>query len=195
LHGFNAFGYDSTQFSPTLTVIAGSIDGVSRDTAVYTSGYDTFFGNIDNVNSTSGLLYAQCGVEYRSTLMFDVSFISRGAIVNRADLFLKRDPATTHLTRFSDSAFAIQASLSASDHTLLDASYAIGSRMPDSAQVFHVDARRAAQLWVHGQNYGLTVIPSLVDARRSLDLLTFKSPTATNSAERPRLRITYTTAR
>jgi hypothetical protein len=171
------------------------VDGVNRDTASFTSGYDTFFGNIDNLNSNSGLLYAQCGVDYRSTLTFDVSFIPKGAIVNRADLYLKRDPVTSRHTRFSDSTFAVTASLSTTDRTQLDASYASGSRMADSANTFHVDARRPAQLWVHGLNYGLTILPSLVDDRRSFDLLTFKSPAAPNTADRPRMRITYTTAR
>jgi hypothetical protein len=195
VRGFNAFAYDSTQFWPLLTVVAGNQDGSSLDTSTFAAGVNSFFGNIDNLNADAGLIYAQCGVDYRSTLSFDLSFVPRGAIVNRADLYLTRDPATSRLTKFSDSSFTVQASLSTTDHTLLDYSYAVGVRMTDSAQTFHADIRRPAQLWVHGENNGLTVSPSLLDDNRSFDLLTFKSATAANAADRPRLRITFTTAR
>jgi hypothetical protein len=131
VRGFNSFAYDSSQFWPLLTIVAGNQDGSSLDTSTFTLGVNTFFGNIDNLNSDAGLIYAQCGVDYRSTLMFDLSFVPRGAIVNRADLYLKRDPATSKLTKFSDTTFVVQASLSTTDHTLLDPSYALGSRMAD----------------------------------------------------------------
>jgi hypothetical protein len=194
MRGFNAFGYDSTRFSPTLTVVAGSTNGTNLDTTVYTSGYDTFFGDVPYMGNAS-LLFAQCGVQYRSRLTFDVSFIPRTAIINRADLQVRRDAAASRLNRFSDSSFGAGASLSTTDFSSLDAGVTSAHRMTDSALTYTLDARRPAQLWVHGENYGLTIYPSLVDGRRSMDLFAFRSPSAPNAADRPRLRITYTTLR
>jgi len=194
MRGFNSFGYDSTRFSPTLTVVAGSTNGTNLDTTVYTSGYDTFVGDVSYMGNPS-LLFAQCGIQYRSRLTFDLSFIPRTAIINRADLRVRRDVAASRLTRFSDSSFGAGASLSTTDFSSLDAGVTEASRMTDSVVTYTLDARRPAQLWVHGENYGLSIYPSLTDGRRSMDLFAFRSPSAPNVADRPRLRITYTTPR
>lgn len=196
VRGFTAFAFDSTQFQPHLEVIAGSPTGPQRDTAVYTQGIDTFSGNIDNLNSNPQLLYVQAGVDYRSTINFDVSFIPRGAVINSADLRLQRDPATTRVTRFNaDTAFVAHTTTSSATPPTLDGSTSTGRRVAGSAQTFSADIRRPVQLWVRGPNYGVTIRPSQTTNYNSLELLTFFNERAVSPAQRPTVRIVYSTTR
>jgi hypothetical protein len=196
IRGFTAFDYDSVSFQPHLTIIAGSPTGPSRDTAVYYQGIDTFVGNIDNLNTNPQLMYVQAGVDYRSSINFNVSFIPRGAIINNAELLLQKDPATTHITKFTtDTALTAQTITSASDPTLLDGVAATGRRKDGTGLTFSTNLRRTVQLWVHGQNYGVVIRPSGLVEYNSLDLLTFYNYQAANAALRPKLKIIYSIAR
>jgi hypothetical protein len=195
VRGFTAFAFDSTQFQPQLEVIAGSPTGPQRDTTVFTLGIDTFGGNIDNLNSNPQLLYVQAGVDYRSMLNFDVSFIPRGAVINSAELRLQRDAATTRLTRFAaDTSFVAHTTLSTATPPQLDGTTTSGTRKAGFAQTFAADIRRPVQLWVRGPNYGVTIRPSGASNYNSFELLTFFNEKAA-PALRPTVRIVYSTTR
>lgn len=196
VRGFTAFDFDSTQFQPKLEIIAGSPTGPQRDTTVYSQGIDTFAGNIDNLNSNPQLVYVQAGVDYRSTLTFDVSFVPRGAVINSAELRLQRDPATSRMTRFvADTAFMAQTTLSTATPPVLDGTPSTGQRKAGTSQTFAVDIRRSVQIWVRGPNYGVTLRPSSAANYSSFELLTFWNEKTVNPADRPKLKIVYSTTR
>lgn len=195
VRGFTPFAVaDSASYLPTLTVIAGSVSGPSRDTSVFTSGQDTFVGNDDHGTPPSTKLYVQGGVHYRSALWFDVSSIPRGAILNRAVLSLDLDYASSHIAKFvtdtSLSAHLLGDSTTYTSFSTEDAS-TFGRRVADSATTFAFNIRAAAQSWVRGPNYGILIrVPSAREFSAP-DLFVFHSNTASPPSLRPRLRIVY----
>jgi len=195
IRGFNAYGYDSVAYYPTLQIIAGSPAGTPRDTATYTISYDTWVGNIENLATNPQLVYIQSGVDYRSTLSFDVSSIPRGAVINSATLLLTSDPATTHISRFTtDSSFVLATSLSPTDRSLQDNSSVYGTRRAGNLLTYAVDMTRPVQLWNKEPNYGVTLKPSPVDETVGFKLLTFFNEKAP-PALRPRLKLKYSVVR
>jgi hypothetical protein len=196
IRGFTAFGFDSTQFQPQLEIVAGSTDGVNRDTTVFTLGQDAFAGTVENFTPRQDFLYIQSVVEYRSRLVFDVSFIPRGAIVNNATLELTRDAATSHVSRFTpDTSFQLQAATSPTDTSTVDGFSSTGSRNPGTTNTFSADARRPVQLWVRGPNYGLVLSPGFSSEQAMFDLLAFYNERAADPALRPKLKLVYSVAR
>ena len=198
IRGFNEYGYpttDSTSYFPTVTIIAGSPSGSPVDTASYTIASDTWMGNIDNLASNPQLIYLQSGVNYRSTLSFDVSAIPRGAVINSATLLLSGDPSTTRVNRFaSDSSFTLATSLNPADKTSTDV-YAVTSvRQPGTLLTSTVDMTRPVQLWLKQANYGVTLSPNVSYSGVSFELLTFFNEKAP-PALRPRLKIKYSVVR
>ena len=198
IRGFNAYGYpttDSTTWFPTVQIIAGSPTGSPRDTASYTTAYDTWVGNIENLATNPQLIYLQSGVEYRSTLLFDVSFIPRGAVINSANLLLTSDPATTRMNRFAaDSTFQLATTLSPSDRTVQDAYSVSGARLGGTLLTYSGDMTRPVQIWNRLPNYGVTLRPGIVSETLSFQLLTFFNEKAL-PALRPRLKLKYSVVR
>jgi hypothetical protein len=197
IRGFNEYGFptDSTGYFPTLQIIAGSPTGAPRDTAAYTISFDTWVGNIENLATNPQLIYIQSGVDYRSTLSFDVSFIPRGAVINSANLLLTSDPATTRMTRFiSDSTFMLATTLSASDRTILDAYSVSGFRQGGTLLTYNADMTRPVQIWNRLPNYGVTLRPNVFAETVSFQLLTFFNEKAP-PALRPRLKLKYSVVR
>ncbi len=195
VRGFTEFVVaDSTSYFPTLTVIAGSVNGTSRDTSVYNTGQDTFVGTDDHGMPPSTKLYVQGGVQYRSALWFDVSSIPRGAILNSAVLLLDLDYASSRIAKFvtdtSLSAHLLGDSTTYASFSTEDAS-TFGRRVADSATTFAFNIRSAAQSWVRGPNYGILIrVPSAREFTAP-DLFVFNSSTASPPSLRPRLRIVY----
>ncbi len=192
VRGFASFVFtaDTSSAYPTLIVDALGTSGV-RDTAEYTFGADTFVGNIDNLDSDPALIYAQAGVVYRSTLMFDVGFIPKGAIVNSAEMLLHLDPATTRLTKVTaDSVVAAHAVSSPSDLRVIESLSVFGRRKDEFASTWSFDLRRATQLWANGTNYGILLRVTTIPEFSSFDLYTFFNQNAADSL-RPRLRVLY----
>jgi hypothetical protein len=197
IRGFNEYGYplDSTGYYPTLQIIAGSPSGTPRDTASYAISYDTWVGNIENLATNPQLIYVQSGVDYRSTLSFDVSFIPRGAVINSADLLLTSDPATTRISRFTtDSTFQLATTLSASDRTIQDLYAVSGARRGGTLLTYSADMSRPVQIWNRLPNYGVTLKPNVFAEPASFQLLTFFNEKAP-PALRPRLKIKYSVVR
>jgi hypothetical protein len=198
IRGFNEYGYpstDSTAWFPTVQIIAGSPTGTPRDTAVYTTCFDTWVGNIENLATNPQLIYLQSGVDYRSTLLFDVSFIPRGAVINSANLLLTSDPATTRMNRFvADSTFQLATSLSQSDRTVQDVYSVSGTMRGGTLLTYSVDMTRPVQIWNRLPNYGVTLKPGVVSETVSLQLLTFFNEKAP-PALRPRLKLKYSVVR
>ena len=195
IRGFNAFGYDSTQFQPQLEIIAGNTSGANLDTAMYTLGMDTFAGTQDNFTPLPDHIYVQSTVEYRSRLVFDVSSIPRGAIINSATLQFTRDPAASHFSRFTtDTTFELRAATSPTDTNSLDGLSSKGNRAPGTQNTFTIDARRPVQLWNHGMNYGLVVSPGTTSGFTTFDLLSFYNEKASDPSVRPRLKVVYSVA-
>jgi len=192
--GFTAFGTDSVQYVPTLTVIARNLAGTVTDTTEFTIGNDSFFGNIDNLITDPGRFYVQAGVVYRSTLSFDASSIPRGAIVNQADLILRLDRAASKLTRFSgDTLQAVHIRTSTTDSTAFETEGAIGETGPSGE--FLYDIRRAAQLWVNQINNGLLIRASSLTEFSSLEQYVFHGPGSSDAAMRPKVRVVYSIER
>jgi hypothetical protein len=196
VRGFNEYGFDSTGYYPTLQIIAGSPSGTPRDTASYTIAYDTWVGNTENLATNPQLIYIQSGVEYRSTLSFDVSFIPRGAVINSANLLLTSDPATTRSNRFTtDSTFQLATTLSPSVRTNLDLTSAVtGVRRGGTLLTYSADMTRPVQIWNRLPNYGVTLMPSVFEERVSFQLLTFFNEKAPPSL-RPSLKLKYSVVR
>jgi hypothetical protein len=191
IRGFRSFNYDSVAAWPRVEIIAGSATGTARDTAVYTNGINTFVGNVDNLASDPTLLFCQAGVTYRSQLLFPVSFIPRGAVVNRAQLYLQRDPVTSWLSKFSaDSSAAANLITASGSPPTFESSYAAGTRVAGTPSTYVFDIRRAAQVWVKGTNYGIVLRIPPDREFSSVDRIAFFGPTAPENL-RPRLRITY----
>ena len=197
IRGFNEYGYplDSTGYYPTLQIVAGSPSGTPRDTASYTISFDTWVGNIENLATNPQLIYIQSGVDYRSALSFDVSFIPRGAVINSANLLLTSDPATTRISRFTtDSTFQLATTLSASDRTIQDAYAVSGARRGGTLLTYSADMSRPVQIWNRLPNYGVTLKPNVFSEPVSFQLLTFFNEKAP-PALRPRLKLKYSVVR
>jgi len=199
IRGFRQYIYatDSATLAPnpSLQIIAGSPSGTPRDTAAYAVAYDTWVGNIENLATNPQLIYLQSGVDYRSTLSFDVSFIPRGAVINSANLLLTSDPATTRFTRFTtDSTFMLATALSPSDRTLLDFYPVSGGRRAGSLLTWNADMTRPVQLWLKAANYGVGLKPNVTGDTGSFELLTFFNEKAP-PALRPRLKLKYSVVR
>jgi hypothetical protein len=195
VRGIHAFLFDSTQFYPNVEVIAGDRTGTPLDTTSYSSGVDTFAGNIDNLNSNPELMYVQSGVVYRSTLSFDVSSIPSGAIINSAQMLLELNPAASKITKFTgDQAIAAHLLTSSTDNNSFENLGILGSKAT-SSNVFTFEARRAVQLWVNGTNNGFLLRTTNLSEFSSFDLYAFYNQTASDPSLRPRLIVVYTTER
>ncbi|MBI4535959.1 MAG: DNRLRE domain-containing protein, partial [Ignavibacteriae bacterium] len=193
VRGIHAFDVDSSSFYPTLEIIASNVAGTTRDTSTYVFGFDTFVGNIDNLNANPQLLYAQAGVVYRSKIQFDVSFIPRGAIINSATLYLEKDPATSRISKFTvDSVVTVHVFRSGTDSTVFESQNSEGQRVGGTPNTFSFEARHAVQYWLAGTNDGLLLRQTDVTEYNTFDLFTFHSHLATNTSLRPRLAVKYT---
>jgi hypothetical protein len=194
VRGLAAFDVaDSTIYFPTLTVVAGSVSGTSRDTSVFNLGQDTFVGNDDHGTSPSTKIYVQGGVHFRSALLFDMSSIPRGAILNSAVLSLTLDRSASSISKFvADTALAA--------HTLGDTitytnfsgqDAAMFGRPVAGSSTFAFNIREAAQSWLRGPNYGLLIRVPTASEYSTPDCYVFHSVTAAPDSLRPRLRILY----
>ncbi|MCK5572073.1 MAG: DNRLRE domain-containing protein, partial [Bacteroidetes bacterium] len=196
VRGFDSFEAFPDSILPFLEIISVNGAGTVRDTSTYNLGVDTFVGNIDNLNTDPGLLHAQSGVVYRSTLHFDVSFIPRGAIINKADMLLSLDPGTTLLTKFTaDTVVSSHVILDAADNSVYepDRPSAYGRPKEGTSTVFSFSVPHAVQFWLMGNNYGILLRPTTGPETATFDLYTFSSHTAADSSQRPRMQILYST--
>lgn len=192
VRGFSSFESDSIKDYPTLEVIAVNTAQTVRDTSTFFYGIDTFVGNNEGLNSRTDLLYLQAGIVYRSALRFDLGFIPKGATVNLAEFVLERDPSTSLLNRFSgEGAFNAHILVEDSVKGIFEPVATSGALKSGTQNTYTADARRAAQSWIRGPNYGVVVRIKGEQEFTSFDLVTFHSPTAVNAALRPRLRILY----
>ncbi|HTO93356.1 MAG TPA: hypothetical protein VMM80_03265 [Bacteroidota bacterium] len=198
IRGFSPYLYpssDSTTWWPSLTVIAGSPTGPQRDTASYNTTSDIWVGNAENLATNPQLIYLQSGVNYYSTLLFNVGFVPRGAVINQATLLLTLDPATSYFNRFaSDSSFTLAATLSPSDRTQVDPYLTSSSRVAGAPLTWAIDMTRPVQIWNRNPNYGVTLKPSPSLETVSFELMTFFNEQAAPSL-RPRLKIKYSIVR
>jgi hypothetical protein len=191
--GFVAFGTDSAQFVPNLTVIARNEAGTVTDTTEYTVGNDTFLGNID-ITTDPARIYVQAGVVYRSTLIFDASPIPPGAIVNKAELLLHLDDAASKVSKFSgDTLQAVHVRTSTTDSTAFEGEGSIG-QAGTSGEIMY-ELRHGVQLWVNGINNGVLIRASSLNEFSSLDQYVFYGPTSSDVSLRPKVRVTYTVER
>jgi hypothetical protein len=194
VRGLAAFDVaDSTSYFPTLTVIAGSARGTSRDTSVFNLGQDTFVGSDDHGTSPSAKIYVQGGVHFRSALLFDMSSIPRGAILNSAVLSLHLDPGASSISKFvTDSSLAAHTLGDTTSYTILSSqNTATFGRPVAGSTTFAFNIREAAQTWVRGPNYGVLIRVPTASEYSTPDLYVFHSVTASPDSLRPRLRILY----
>jgi len=197
IRGFRSFESDSTDYHPTLKVIAANLAGTTVDTSTYNMGIDTFVKRSDDLTLPPGTIAVMAGAVYRSSLSFDASCIPRGSIVNKADLQMHLDPLTSRISRFyPDSAVAPALRLSASDSTefyTTETSASFGSPGSGLPGTFHFDVASIVQSWVRGPNYGLVLKVPYYPERGSINLFVFYDQTTATTALRPQLRIVYST--
>ncbi|MFN0158952.1 MAG: hypothetical protein ACKVRP_12880 [Bacteroidota bacterium] len=192
MRGFHCFNLDSTKFYPTLVVIARNNAGTVQDTTTFNLGMDTFVGSNNTPVSNPELIFTQSGAIHRSKILFDVSFIPTGAIINSADLVLVQDTTSSRLNKFTpDSVIIAHVLTSPTDSTLIEIVGTPGEPLSHLKTNFSVDIRHAVQSWVIGPNYGLVVRRGNLSELASFDLITFYNHVATNTALRPRIRIRY----
>jgi hypothetical protein len=198
VRGMYSFGAgDTTVHSPKLIVIAANAAGTTRDTSTFTFGQDTFVGTDDHSGADPNLLFVESGVNFRAALTFDVSQIPRGAILNRADLLMEQDPASSRISIFAgDTAIATHALLtdsSLSSNFSFEDAASLGRHVPGKATSFSFDIRTIAQSWIRGPNYGVLLRFPAAQEFSSADLISFYGATVQDTLRRPRLKITYST--
>lgn len=186
IRGIHAFDSDSTRLWPQLEVIARGTSTTVNDTTRLQLGADTHVAEVSPFPLLSDHIYTQAGIAYRSKIKFDFSRIPRGSIVNNAELLLEGDPA---LTRSTNSQPGVN-TLVSSDSSFFETGDALG--VAKSGNIYGFDVRRAAQLWVNGNNYGLLLRQPVTKELATLDVFAFYSREAANPAQRPRILVTYT---
>lgn len=128
---------------------------------------------------------------YRSRLTFDVSFLPRGTVINRAALSIDTAPNATLLTSFTgDTALAAHVGLS-SDPSFHESGSAVLLPTSNTLTTFTGDISHAVQYWVRGPNYGLVLRCTLPSENSSLDLYGLRGVRWPDVASRPRLKIIY----
>jgi hypothetical protein len=190
VRGFQSFDSDSSNWVPHLVLICQNVAGTVTDTSTFTLGVDTFVGNIDDLNSDPRLFYLQAGVNYRSIINFNVSWIPRGAIVNNATLTVQRDPSTCFINRFAaDTSFAVHP-MEGSSTTSSFGSGSTARLVSGSQTTYTADISSDVQSWVRGPNYGALLRIYGVREFETLTLVTLYGAAADN-AHKPRLKIIY----
>ncbi|RPH36123.1 DNRLRE domain-containing protein, partial [bacterium] len=157
VRGFVEFGAtDSVSYYPTLEIIAGNMSGTTRDTATYNSGMGTFVGDVTLPNDP-GIISVQAGVVYRSKLMFDLSFIPRGTIINSALLSLDLAPGSTRLTSYTTDTSVVGHVDLSGDASFIESASAALRPAAGTPTTFSGNIAHAVQSWVRGPNYGLVL--------------------------------------
>jgi hypothetical protein len=191
VRGFQSFETDSSRWAPGVELICQNVAGTVIDTAWFSSGVDTFVGNIDDLNSNPKLYYLQSGVNYRSLTHFDVSWLPKGAIVNNALLTMYNDPTTSRVNRFaSDTAVAVHAMLGWSSTSSFSSSGGILRLVPGSKTTYTADVSGLVQEWAKGPNYGALLRVSGAPEFSTYELVTLFDHAA-DAAVRPRMKIIY----
>jgi hypothetical protein len=192
VRGISAFDFDSTKYYPSLQVIAKGPNTSTPDTATYNTGIDTFVGNVTNFPTPSDALILQSGIVYRSTLLFDLSSIPRGAFINKADVQLQSKPGTPVITKFSGNPSVVGYLLTSPGDSSKFNPFGIAGTQVATSGVFTFSVNSVVQAWLKGSNYGflLTTVPA--NERSSFDLYSFFNQTANDTLMRPRLVIKYT---
>jgi hypothetical protein len=185
---------DTANWSPQLTVIATNTAGTTRDTTVFTSGQDTFVGTDEFAPADPSLFPLHAGVNYRSGVRFDLSGIPRGSILNKAELVLHQDPATSRLSPFTAdtliSPHFLYSDTSLTSNFSTEDQAMHGRQVPGNPTVFTFDIRKIVQAWLRGPNYGALLRFTSADEFSSAELITFFGAAA-DSSRRPSLRIIY----
>jgi hypothetical protein len=198
VRGFNSFLYslDSAVHYPTLEVIAINRNGTVRDTTKYTTGTDTFTGNLEMFTPSPNLLYTQSGIVYRSRLQFDAGFIPRGSIVNQAELTLTQELGASLLSTSAVRGSNIHLALPTAADSNAFAFTAVPSRIQDlEPQRFLFTVTQQVQRWVRGPNDGLILRARDISEYGSFDRYAFYGSTHPDTTARPRLRVIYSTER
>lgn len=194
VRGFNAFLYslDSAVHYPTLTVIAENLEGTVRDTATYTTGNDTFTGNLTGFTPAADRLYTQSGIVWRSRMRFPTAFIPRGAIVNKAELTLTQDIPASLLSTSAARAANVHLAIPTAGDSNSFAFTAYGSRISgtDSRQLLFT-ITPLVQRWVRGPNDGLVLRAKDISEYGSFDRFVYYGVSAADSSVRPRIRVVY----
>ena len=192
VRGLYSFGADSVYLRPMVT-ITSTVGGETNIDSSNT-GIDSFVGDAGNVATDPQLLYLQSGVAWRSTMLFDVSFIPRGAFVNSAELRMVSSPAAERLNRYAVDSVQAHVLLSTTDMTQYEYyTYTYGSQK-GTPNVYTFDARHLVQAWVRGPNDGVLLTSDQIGETSSFDLHAFYNETA-DSTRRPQLRILYSVSK
>lgn len=188
MHAIRSFDDDSSSYRPTLRVVArGSAGGL--DTNSYATGHDSYAGVTPPPALSQQHIVVQAGILYRTRLNFDLSFLRKGTIVNRATMRLQLDTTLSRLTVLGDT--VLSAHVGRSADTLTFEALSSQSTYDAAAGILIFDARHIAQSFINGTARSVIIRASDNSETSSMNMYAVFGHLAADSL-RPSLNITYT---
>ncbi len=173
---------------PTLSVIVKKNDGSYTDTLSFypISDLSAVTGSIPNVPQGDEVI--QGSVTIKTKLLFDVSKLKKGTIVNDAELTLTLDSTLTKVgSSYTNS--VVVSKITDPDSLKIDETNRLV--LNRDGNTFTGSITPFVQKWISGQNnYGLLVESS--DNLTGVEKFVIKGSSAVNPADRPLLKIIYT---
>ncbi|NUN08099.1 MAG: hypothetical protein HUU54_02885 [Ignavibacteriaceae bacterium] len=181
--GFSGVSYETV--APVIEVVYFKTGGVN-DTLVFEAIYDVHMATGPDISTDPAILTLQSGVAYTSSLFFDVNELPKGAVINKAELYLTLDSTQSVLTNNSNLNLVISSVSDSAKNTYIRGSYA---SMTKTGNVYKADLTRFVAVW-HAQkiNEGIAIIPSSqIEGFEKFVLYGLNAP----ADKRPRLNIIY----
>lgn len=186
--GFDVFTASLT-YSTSIKLVLQK-PGVYTDTLIfYPLDYASVVSSTPPTGSSNDI-FVQSSVEYNSKLWFDVSSIPKNTRINRAELILTVDSASTITgSSYVNSLYTYY--LSDSTNNTIDSTK--GSNLLSSVNnTFDGNITSFVQNWVNSNNnQGIVIQPGSLTG--GMELFALKGSNAQDRSIRPRLIITYTT--
>jgi hypothetical protein len=187
IRGLAAIGTDRN----TSTIeVAFSKEGVSNDTIYAVAVSDVHVvTTTENYNDPSAIIL-QSGVLAKANLKFDLSQISKNAVINFAVLELTRNlDKSIRGTSFQDSLFVLRLTDTSKISIDTNSVYFL-TPIRSGSDVYEANISRIVQDWVNtGIDYGLLL--STVDPDGGAERFVFESGNSADSSKRPKLKIYY----
>lgn len=182
------FGSVSSSYPPALVIVLNKL-GVISDTLYFNFLNDVSVLSGDGVTGAQDI-YLQPTLVGQARVAFDMSTIPSGSIINQAKLLLTLDNANTvHGTVFNSNILCFNIADSASQN--IDSSISYVTITQIDSTTYEGDVTSFVQKWVtYKINQGLLLTPT--DGLNGMDIFAFKSSSAANALQRPRLLIFYT---
>jgi hypothetical protein len=184
--GFSAF---ATSTPPHL-LVSYTLGGVSYEMDV-SSGEDAYLAT-GAISADPTTLETQAGISIRSKVLFDLSGVPKGSIVNAATFSISAKDRTVGVGT-PDSIIVFPSTSAADPNQMNESYYAFGAKTDTTGKMYSIAStsfRAIAQRWITGYANNGLVLRSASDGY-SIDRLRFYRTSAADSL-RPRLRLIYT---